>query len=453
MKARHLVAFLVISAACPMGSRIHAAGASSPLSDEPLLTLEDALSLALDNNRLVKISALEADKSEDQMKVARSRRLPQFHFDVLAGSLLHPFDFTFPAGSFGTYPGVGEIPATEAKIETPAQFTTFITAAIDQPLTQQYKIKVGIQATALGHDIAREDLRAERQKVAAGVRSAYFNLVAAQAAVDAAREAVKTLEETRRVTADYESEKAVLHADALEVDARLAKSRYDLSAAGNRLATQRELLNDLLGRDLTTAFRVEPLPEQEADDLTLESARQRAAENRPEIRQADLRAQQADCDRRLARAEYIPDLSLSVRYVGFANVEVLPRNVTTAGLYLSWEPFDWRRRHYKVEEKSKSVEQARQGAQQVQSQIAIEVGAAYRKWSEMSLLVQAARTGYEAAKEQLRVTADRYREQASLVKDLLQAQARSTEADFQYQQALSSYWSALAELRRAMGDE
>ena len=40
-----------------------------------------------------------------------------------------------------------------------------------------------------------------------------------------------------------------------------------------------------------------------------------------------------------------------------------------------------------------------------------------------------------------------------LLKDLLQAQARSSETQFQYQQALSSYWSAMAQLRRAMGDE
>ncbi len=69
------------------------------------------------------------------------------------------------------------------------------------------------------------------------------------------------------------------------------------------------------------------------------------------------------------------------------------------------------------------------------------------------MLLNAARTGHEAAAEQFRVTSNRYKEQAALIKDLLQAQARSTETEFQYQQALSSYWSALADLHRAMGEE
>ena len=180
---------------------------------------------------------------------------------------------------------------------------------------------------------------------------------------------------------------------------------------------------------------------------------QRAAESRPELRQAELRERQADYERRIAKADYIPDVSLSVRYMGFYNYEVLPRNVAVAGVFVNWEPFDWKRRSNTVAEKAKAVEQARNGAQQARSQVAIEVGAKYRSWSEAALLVQATRTGYEAAKEQLRVTTNKYKDEAALLKDLLQAQARSSETQFQYQQALSSYWGAMAELRRAMGDE
>jgi outer membrane protein TolC len=428
------------------------AGVTSQEPD-PLLTLDAALSQALDNNRQVKQSALEAQKSEHQVNIVRSRRLPQFHVDALVGSLLKPFDFTFPAGSFGTYPETGPIPSTDAKIRTEAQFTSSITASVDQPLTQLYELNLGVKATELGREIAREGLRAERQKVAAQVRGAYFELVATQAAVDAMRETVKTLTEAQRVTAQHEAQQTVLRGDVLEVEARLLRSRYDLSAAENRLATQREVLNDLLGRDLGARFRVEPIPELDASGLTLDSVRQRASESRPELRQAELRARQADYERRIAKADYIPDVSLSVRYVGFYNYEVMPSNVAVAGVFVSWEPFDWKRRSNKVAERTRAVEQARSGAQQARSQVAIEVGAKYRSWSEAALLVPAARKGNEAAREQLRVTTNRYKDEAALLKDLLQAEARSSETQFRYQQALSSYWGAMAELRRAMGDE
>src|SRR5215469_4502432 len=422
-------------------------------SDAPVLTLDEAVNLALQHNRLVKNSVLEAQKYDFQVNTARSRRKPQFQFSMLGGELLHPFDFTFEKGVFGTYPGVGPIPGTNAKVHSPAVFTTYLTGSIDQPLTQQYKIGLGIHVTELGRDIAREEVRAERQKIAAEVRDAYFNLFAVQANVEAAREAVKTLEEARRVTTQYVAEKTVLRADALDVDTRLAKSRYELSVAENGLATQREALNQLLGRDVATPFRVEFIPEQDATDLTLDSARQGASMNRPEVRQAQLKERQAEYERRLAKAEYIPDLSLEVRYQGINNVQVLPQNVTTAGFLLTWEPFDWGRRHNKVAEAKKTVEQAHNGIQETESKIAVEVGGKYRKWQEASLLLTASRTAHEAAAEQLRVTGNKYKERAALLKDLLQAQTQSSETNFEYQQALSSYWSAFAELRKAMGEE
>jgi outer membrane protein len=453
MKFKYLsVIFIAWALALPMASSAQEQ-ISNADTQEPILTLDEAVTLALQHNRLVKNSALEAQKYDFQVSTARSRRKPQFQFTMLGGELLHPFDFTFPAGSFGTYPGIGPIPSTNAKIKTPAVFTTYLTGSIDQPLTQQYKIGLGIRATELGRDIAREDVRAERQKIAAEVRNAYFNLFAVQASVDAAREAVKTFEEAQRVTVQYVSEKTVLRADALNVDAHLAKSRYELSVAENGLATQREALNQLLGRDVSTLFRVEFIPEQDTSDLTLDSARHAALVNRPECRQAQLKEKQAQYDRRLAKAEYIPDLSLSLRYQGIYNVQVLPQNVATAGFLLTWEPFDWGRRHNKVVEATKTIEQARNGIEETESKVAVEVGANYRKWYDASLLLKASRTAHEAAAEQLRVTGNKYKEQAALLRDLLQAQAQSSETNFQYQQALSSYWSAFAELRKAMGEE
>ena len=449
MKSKHYVLLLaVVAIALPIRSL-----AQQTTQDAPTLTLDDAVSIALANNRLVKNSILEAQKFDFQVSTMRSRRLPNFHFSVLGGELLQPFDFTFAKGVFGNYPGTGPIPSTDAKVHTPARLTAFLNGSIDQPLTQQYKIGLGIRATELGRDIAKEDVRAERQKIAAEVRSAYFELVATQAAVDATREGVRTLEEAQRVTLRYVAEKSVLRGDELEVDARLTKAQYDLSVAENGVTTQYEHLNQLLGRDIATPFRVDFVPEEDTATLTLAEARQQASENRPEIREAHLKEKQAEYDRRLAKADYIPDLGLAVSYMGVQNVQVLPTNVGVAGFALTWEPFDWGRRRNRVREKSNTLVQAHNGAREAESQIGVEVGSKYRKWKEASLLLKATRTGHEAAAEQLRVTSNKYKEQAALVRDLLQAQARSSETAFQYQQALSSYWSSLADLRRAMGEE
>ncbi len=451
MKSNYLLLVLTMLAfASPIRSLAQEASLDGTRAS--ILTLDDAVSLALTNNRLVKNSSLEAEKYDFRVNTIRSRRLPHFQFSTLGGEVLQPFNFTYPAGAFGTYPGIGPIPSTNAKVHTPAQLATFTTAGLDEPLAQQYKIHLGIRAAELGRDVAREDVRAERQKIANEVRTAYFEIVATQAQVDAVHDSVKTLQEAQLLTARYRVEKTVLQGDVLEVDARLAKASYELSTAEDGLTTQHEHLNQLLGRDITIPFRVDAMPEDDQTDLTLEAARQ-AAQNRPEIRQAQLKEKQAEYDRRLAKAEYIPDLGLAVQYLGINNVAVLPANVAVAGFLLTWEPFDWGRRHNAVAESTRTVQQARNGRQETETQIAVEIGTKYRKWKDAALLLKATRIGHEAAAEQFRVTNNKYAEHAALLRDVLEAQTHSSEADYQYQQALSSYWSALADLRRSMGEE
>ena len=132
MTAKKLLLFLLLVCVGAGPAGLAQQPASSPDDGAPLLRLDDALSIALENNRLVRNSSLEAQKFGFRVSTSRSRRLPQFQLDVLSGGLLQPFDFNIPAGSLGNFATTGPIPATDAKITTHAQFTTFATGSIDR---------------------------------------------------------------------------------------------------------------------------------------------------------------------------------------------------------------------------------------------------------------------------------------------------------------------------------
>ena len=90
MKSKHYLLLLTIVAfALPIRTL-----AQQVTQDTPILTLDDAVSIALANNRLVKNSLLEAQKFDFQVSTIRSKRLPHFQFSALGGELLQPFDFT-----------------------------------------------------------------------------------------------------------------------------------------------------------------------------------------------------------------------------------------------------------------------------------------------------------------------------------------------------------------------
>jgi hypothetical protein len=139
---------------------------SLPSADSaPVLRLEDAVRLALDNNRSVKRISLEILKADDEIAVLKTRRLPATNVSVLGSQLLNEIAFTFEKGAFGTFPETGPIPAENTQITTPRRPNAYLTSRVTQPLSDLYKIKLGIRQAELGREAAKETVRAQQQVV------------------------------------------------------------------------------------------------------------------------------------------------------------------------------------------------------------------------------------------------------------------------------------------------
>jgi outer membrane protein len=417
------------------------------------LTLDDAVNLALRNNRTVRISMLEVEKLGQNISAFRTHRLPVIQVAMMGSGLLTPFSFEFNAGAFGTYPGIGPIPAQNKDITTPRQVTGFMMDSVAQPLSQLYKINLGLKSLEFSRDIGREDLRTKQHEIRDQVTRLYYDLAQTQSAFDANLQAIQFYTELDRVTDQFLLHEAVLKADSIDVKMRLAKERLESVKLRNALETRQEQLNQLMGRDIRLRFRVAMSQAPDSAELDLAVAQSRALEQRPELRQAQLKIKQAEYDRRQKKAEYIPDVSLSVHQLSFLNVEMLPTNVVTAGVDLTWEPFDWGRKRHELAAKSETVEQAQTAVSETESQILLDVNAQFRKVQEAAAALQVAQLAVDEAEEQLRVANDAYRIQSVRLDRVLQVEAGKSAATSEYQKALSNYWASRADLAKAMGDE
>jgi outer membrane protein TolC len=429
--------------------------AGSPDPAVPLLSLEEAVELALGGNHLLAGTALTIDEAEDRTAALRTRRLPVLGLAASEGGWLNDLDLTIPAGSLGDVPPLGTFPSQDTTLSVPDDQGGVATVSVSQPLTQQYKIGLGLKITGFDRQIAEEDLRRERQRIIAEVRSTYYQISATEQGIVALRDTVRAVEELDAVTARYLQEGLVLRSDALEVQARLALERQRLAAAVNRLATQQERFNQLLGRDLLTPFRVATPSElaPPAARLTLEEARERARASRAEIRSATLITARADTARRLAVAGWVPDVSLTASYTRLTDFETLPDDVTTVGLFLNWEPFDWGRKRHEAAERTHQTQRAREGREETEQQIAVEVGQRWRALKDAAVLLEAMRLEQDATAASLETDRNRYRESAAILRDVLRTEARLSSARRDFIDVLSDYWSAVATLERAIGDE
>jgi len=421
----------------------------------PLLRLDEAVSIASRQNHGLAASGLELEKLDERHAAGVTRRFPAFKFDALGNRLLKSLDFPFNQGVFGTFPGIGPVPATDTSVSVPTGFSGTISASIAQPLIQQYRIGLNLESIRLDHAMAQEDLRKDRQRVTAEVKSSYYRVSAVEAGVVALRDLVKAIEDLDGLTGRYLAEGKVLRSQALEVKARLARERFSLSGSESELATQHEQLNQLLGRDVRTPFRVSD-PSQlvtQAPSISLEDARQRAVENRPEIRRVGLQIEQAENARRTANSMWIPDLTLLGTYNRNFNYQVLPKEFFSVGLLLSWEPWDWGRRGHEAYEQKLAADKARQSKKESEEQVTVDVGQRWRAVKDAASRFAAAQLSEEAARAYLSDLQNKYREDATLLNDVLEAEARLSRARHDFTDALASYWSATAELERTIGDE
>jgi outer membrane protein len=421
------------------------------LSKGQILTLNDAVTQALKENRNVQISALDVTKASEATAETKTSRLPQFNTYILGGESLTPIDFTIPKGALGVYSNVGPIPAQNASINTPQTFNAFIYASAAQPVTQLRKIGLAIRESHVGEEMAAESLRQKKQDTAHQVKEAYYQIVQTQTQIASAQESLKYLTELAALTDRNLAEQTVLKSDSLNVKAKLSQQRYQLLVLEDTLASQKEALNRLLGRELATSFSVEEQPLPSPEELDLAAARKEAAEQRSEIREARLQTKKTELDIRREHAEYLPDISLQMSYISLPNINFAPKNILSAGFLLQWQPFDWGQKKHKLEELKSTSKQATLSAQDAEQQVLLDVNQKFRKLMEARAFLDTQAAVQETEREKLRVMMNQYQQKSALLADLLQQQSLVAQADNQYQQALAGFWTAKAGFDHAVG--
>src|SRR6266481_4409713 len=235
-------------------------GARAQTASSPVLTIDDAVATAMKSNRRVQSSILDVSRAGEGTADVKTARLPHFQVYFLGGEALRAIDFTIPQGVLGTYPGVGPIPAQNSKITTPQTFTGLLLGQASQPLSQLWKVHLAILESRIGEELARESLRRQRQDTAHSVRDLYYQIAQTQTQLASAEANVKYLVDLQAETDRNLAEQTALKGDSLAVKAKLSRQRYQLLTLRDSLESQKESLNQLLGRDLNAEFSVEADP-------------------------------------------------------------------------------------------------------------------------------------------------------------------------------------------------
>src|SRR5262245_52692992 len=122
-----------------------AAGPLRAAEPDDVLPLDQAVALALQNNRRVKKAGLEVEKAQNQVAATRTYRLPSIKSYALSARQLSHVDLRFEKGALGVLDGVGPVPSEDTTIKSSGRFSLLLVNELSQPISQLHKIGLGVK--------------------------------------------------------------------------------------------------------------------------------------------------------------------------------------------------------------------------------------------------------------------------------------------------------------------
>ena len=395
---------------------------SAGASAQPM-SLQDCRRLALEHNEQMQTADNAVRQAELDRQIAFTGYLPQ-----LDGQLT------------GVY--MKDTEMTGMTLQMHGAYMAGLT--LTQPIYVGGKITTGNRLATVARDISEEQRRQTRMQLMTDVDRAYYTLLAVGAKVrmlEAYAQQMQGLYD--QVSLSVRAQMATEN-DLLRIATKQNEISYQLQKARNGLQLCQLSLANIIGGNATaditpadTILTVTP-PAMLSEDIG----------NRPELRLLEKQVEARDLQVRMARANYLPTVALSLGYTYYDNIKLkgvtlLPDNTPysytekfdgtspMALLSVSVPVFHWGAEFKKVKKAKLDADNALLQLQQNERGMRIEVRQAVQNVTDGYRMVETARIGQQQADENLRVMRQKYDAQMATMTDLLDAQA-------QWQQARSN---------------
>jgi outer membrane protein TolC len=441
----HLVSLILLGT---VADHVSIAQQNSPMH----LSLDQAMDLAIKQNRSVHLHSLAVEDKRSKKDEARSNYMPQLK---TSGGIHHVTELAgieIPAGAFGNFPSTGSVPAKSLFIDQGSDTAYTAGVGLDQPLTQLFQIHQANLAAEEDVLVADTQLGQTQADVALGVRKLYYGILINQRQLQASQEQLEAM----RIK-DREAHSDVLHGNALEIATFQSKaSILEAQQKTLTLKLQGEDLSrglaDLLGLPVGMQIDLDSdMPVQSIDLPPCSEATRVALEQNQDIRAARHLLEKAKAELAASKDAYIPDITASSRYSYQSGVPLLEHNFGTFGFNLSFDLFDGGRREAQVRDARTAVTSAQVTVDKLQSEVTVEIQAEYDRVEELKEMVGVVQQAVAVRTEAARLADSQFEQNALLSAARSQAHADLASATALLLEANLNLSLAEAEVKKTIG--
>ena len=300
-------------------------------------------------------------------------------------------------------------------IINPEEEYNFVTS-FSQPIFTGFTLINQYKIASLGLDVAEISEKLTRQDVILDAKNAYFSILKSQKLMAVAEDTVKQVNAQKEVAENmYQVGMSPLN-DLLQSQVQLANDKQRFITAQNNLEISKSEFNTLLRRSVNAPVAIVDILDYTPFEHDINYCLAQAGQNRLEIQVADLEVQIAEKDYQLSKGNYFPSIDLTGNWSrrgtewdvdggeGIADKKFWDIRATA-----TWDFWQWGRTRYGVKEKLSRRAQAKYRKEDIFDNIELEVKQAFLKTKETEKNITTIEKAIEPAKENLRITEERYR--------------------------------------------
>lgn len=290
--------------------------------------------------------------------------------------------------------------------------------------------------------------------------NAYFLVLKYQKLVKVALDTVTQLQAQKEVANNMYQAGMTSITDLLQSEVELANAKQDLIKSKNNLKNAQAGFNILLRRSIYTPVHIVDISDYFPFDYDLEYCLAHAKANRIELKMAGENIEIAQKEYELSKNEYYPDVALigswtrrGTDMLADGGEGIGDKSFWDIHVSASWDFWSWGRTKWQADEKFHGVSQAISQKNQLDDSISIEVHHAYLTMTENREGIATAEIAIKQARENFRITEEKYKTQVLTMTDYLIAQTLLTKTLTAYYNALYDFIIAKAVLYRAIGQK
>jgi outer membrane protein len=407
--------------------------------NEKVLDLEEAYRLAMKTQESIAIGRTEVEKGRLQPKKAWTIMTPRMSITGLYTRLNEPIEYTAQLGSL-TLPPIQTFPEDQAvgnfEFLQPIYEGEFFPA----------RRKAG-QAL----DLSIENFYQTAQDVLFQVAQAYYEVLKDERLVQNAKETVDLSQEELRLSQVKFKAGAVTEDAVLMAELNLTRAQSKVTQNLNSLSLAREVLKSLVGWEDQSFNLVEP-KKLEGESAKYDEEFQKALDNRYDYKMTSLKVKMAESDVDLVKAKFHPKLEGSWDYYKVSDPGWLQAdNYWVALIKLKIPLFEGGQRYLDLEEKTKSLQQAKLALEDLRKNIQLDVkGAMLKMLNEKALLANATKQ-VELAQKNYEIVFNKYQFGATTFSELNEAHVYREMAKTDFIVHTFDYQTSILNMQRSTG--